>query len=640
MSRSLKEGEVEELKSHTDIHSVVSGYVKLKKSGKSYSGLCPFHKEKTPSFSVDQTKQLYHCFGCGEGGDIISFVEKIENMDFIESVEFLANKVGYKLKYNLSGGSRESGKVRNKLYEINELAKKYYQFILFKSKAGKMPLDYLKKRGFTEETIQEFEVGYSIDLWDNFTNFIIKRKFKPKEVIDSGLAIESTRKKGSVYDRFRGRIMFPIEDIIGKPIGFGGRIITEKSNTAKQSAKYINTPETKIYSKSKNIYHIYQAKNFIVDMDEVLIVEGYTDVMALYQSGIKNAVASCGTALTSDQIKILGRFTKNIVLVFDSDQAGMTASLKGMERLREYNERLDLYFESNLNIKVAILEKDYDPADFILKKGKQLFTEKIKDAQNIIDFTIEVILDRYDIADLSGKLQASDSLINFISTLSSSIIQEECIKKVAQKLNLKENLLLEEMRKKEMAQSNDPKNYWNNIEEDKDKGKKEKATPLKKVEIEALKLIINGQGSKFDELLGLSPQYFRFEDSRELFSILKEEIKLAGEGSKKVNFPIKISSGALENAEVRKLYNFILFSELHYSDDEIDPASVEILNNLKKIHLSEEIEYVRKKMLEYEDAKRGSNVEEISKLERKHDSLYQRLIKLEQEKQKLGIIDI
>ncbi len=640
MSRSLKEGEVEELKSHTDIHSVVSGYVKLQKSGKSYSGLCPFHKEKTPSFSVDQTKQLYHCFGCGEGGDIISFVEKIENMDFIESVEFLANKVGYKLKYNLSGGSRESGKVRNKLYEINELAKKYYQFILFKSKTGKMPLDYLKKRGFTEETIQEFEVGYSMDLWDNFTNFIIKRKFKPKEVIGSGLAIESTRKKGSVYDRFRGRIMFPIEDIIGKPIGFGGRIITEKSNTAKQSAKYINTPETKIYSKSKNIYHIYQAKNFIVDMDEVLIVEGYTDVMALYQSGIKNAVASCGTALTSDQIKILGRFTKNIVLVFDSDQAGMNASLKGMERLREYNERLDLYFESNLNIKVAILEKDYDPADFILKKGIQLFTEKIKDAQNIIDFTIEVILDRYDIGDLSGKLQASDSLINFISTLSSSIIQEECIKKVAQKLNLKENLLLEEMRKKEMAQRNDPKNYWNNIEEDKNKGKKEKATPLKKVEIEALKLIINGQGSKFDELLGLSPQYFRFEDSRELFSILKEEIKLAGEGNKKVNFPIKISSGALENAEVRKLYNFILFSELHYSDDEIDPASLEILNNLKKIHLSEEIEYVRKKMLEYEDAKRGSNDEEKSKLERKHDSLYQRLIKLEQEKQKLGIINI
>jgi len=640
MSRSLKEGEVEELKSHADIYSVVSDYVKLKKSGKSYSGLCPFHKEKTPSFSVDQTKQLYHCFGCGEGGDIISFVEKIENMDFIESVEFLANKVGYKLKYNLSGGLGESGKTRNRLYEINELAKKYYQFILFNSKAGRMPLDYLKKRGFTEKTIQEFEVGYSMDLWDNFTNFIMKRKFKPKEVIDSGLAIESTRKKGAVYDRFRGRIMFPIEDIIGKPIGFGGRIIAEKSNTAGQSAKYINTPETKIFSKSKNIYHIYQAKNFIVDMDEVLIVEGYTDVMALYQSGIKNAVASLGTALTSDQIKILGRFTKNIVLVFDSDQAGMNASLKGMERLKEYNERLDLYFESNLNIRVAVLEKNYDPAEFILKKGKQLFTEKIRDAKNIIDFTIEVILGRYDTGNLSGKLQASDSLINFISTLSSSIIQEECIKKVAQKLNLKENLLLEEMRKKEMAQSSGPKNYWADIGEDKNNRKREKVTPLKKVEIEALKLIIKGQGKKFDELSRLSPQYFRFEDTRKLFSILKEEIKQSGERNKKVNFPIKISSGALENTEVKKLYNFILFSELHYSNAEIDTASLEILNNLKKIHLSEEIEYVRKKMLEYEDAKKGSDDEEISKLDRKYDSLYQRLIKLEQEKQKLGIINI
>ena len=296
--------------------------------------------------------------------------------------------------------------------------------------------------------------------------------------------------------------------------------------------------------------------------------------MALYQSGIKNAVASLGTALTSDQIKILGRFTKNIVLVFDSDQAGMNASLKGMERLREYNERLDLYFESNLNIKVAILEKDYDPAEFILKKGKQLFMEKIKNAQNIIDFTIDVILDRHDINDLSGKLKASDSLINFISTLSSSIIQEECIKKVARKLNLKENLLLEEMQKKEMAQNISPKNYWNNIGEDNDIGKREKVTPLKKVEIEALKLIINGQGEKFDELLELTPQYFRFEDTRELFSTLKEDIRQSGEGNKKVNFPIKISSGVLENAEVRKLYNFILFSELHYSEDEIDKASV------------------------------------------------------------------
>ena len=225
MSRSLKDGEVDELKSHADIYGIVSSYVNLKKSGKSYSGLCPFHKEKTPSFSVDPTRQLYHCFGCGEGGDVISFVEKIENLDFLESVEFIAGKVGYKLKYNMTGSSKEAGKARKKLYEINELAKKYFQFILHNSKSGNAPLQYLRKRGFTIETIKGFEVGYCMDLWDNFTDFIKKRGYTDKEIIESGLAIESTKKPGTIYDRFRGRIMFPIEDIVGKPIGFGGRII-------------------------------------------------------------------------------------------------------------------------------------------------------------------------------------------------------------------------------------------------------------------------------------------------------------------------------------------------------------------------------------------------------------------------------
>jgi len=639
MSRSLKDGEIDELKSRADIYNIISNYVSLKKSGKSYSGLCPFHKEKTPSFSVDPGKQLYHCFGCGEGGDIISFVEKIENMDFIEAVEFIANKAGYKLKYNLTGTSKESGKVRNRLYEINELAKKYFQFILYNSKSGKVPLDYLKKRGFTDKTIKEFEVGYSMDLWDNFTNFILKRGYKNKEIADSGLAIESTKKPGAIYDRFRGRIMFPIEDIIGKPIGFGGRIISERSGAARQNAKYINTPETRVYSKSKNIYRIHQAKNYIVKNDEVLIVEGYTDVMALHQSGILNAVASLGTALTSDQIKILGRFTKNIILVFDSDQAGINASLKGIERLREYNERLDLYFESNLNIKVAVLEKGYDPAEFILKRGKESFNNRINKSQNIIDFTIDIILEKHDTENLSGKLKASDDLIRFIATLSSSIIQEECIKKIAQRLNLKENLLLEEMRKKKNTPDS-RENYWDRSKNSGSNTEKEKVLPFKKVEIEALKLIVNGLGTRLDEFLDLGSEYFRFEDTKELYNALVKEINEAGGNNKKVNFPIKISSGVLENVEVKKLYNFILFSELYYDEDEIDPASDEILNNLKRIHLSEEIEYVRKKMIEYDDAKKGSGDEEIKKLDRKYDNLYQRLIKLEQKKQNLGIINI
>jgi len=637
MSRSLKEGGVEELKSKADIYSVISNYVKLKKTGRNYTGLCPFHKEKTPSFTVDTSKQLYHCFGCGEGGDLISFVEKIENMEFIEAVEFLAKKIGYNLKYNYSG-SKESSKLKNRLVELNELAKKYFNFILFNSKKGLPSLNYLKNRGFDEKTLKEFEVGFSLDSWDNFANFAKKREYKPEEVIECGLAIKSNRGSGEIYDRFRGRIMFPIEDIVGKTIGFGGRVISTTSKTGGQKAKYINTPETRLYSKGKNIYRIFQAKNHIVKEDEVLIVEGYTDVMALYQSGIKNVVASLGTALTSDQIKLLGRFTKNIVLVFDSDTAGMNASLKGIERLREYNERLDLYYENNLNISVAVLEEGYDPSDFIFKKGKEIFAAKIENAVSIIDFTIDAIIKKYNINSLPGKLKASDHLIRFISTLSSSIIQGECIKSVAEKLNLEENLLLEEMLKKEYDHKNRAV-HWN---KDYDIGEKETGSeniiPLKRIEVEALKLIINGLGDKIDELLSLGPDYFRFEDTRQLYLIIRDEISRAREDNKKVNFPFKITSGAIENEDVKKLYNYILFSESHFKNQNISLVSNEIINNLKGIRISEEIENIRKQMIEYEKNKNAGSAVENEEAASKYDELYRRLVELEKEKMNLRIL--
>jgi len=637
MSRSLKEGEVEELKSKADIYTVVSNYVKLKKTGRNYTGLCPFHKEKTPSFTVDTSKQLYHCFGCGEGGDLITFVEKIENMEFIEAIEFLAKKIGYNLKYNYSG-SKESSKLKNRLVELNGLAKKYFDFILFKSKKGLPSLNYLKNRGFDEKTLKEFEVGFSLDSWNNFANFAKKRGYKSEEVIECGLAIKSNRGSGEIYDRFRGRIMFPIEDIVGKTIGFGGRVISDAGKTGGQEAKYINTPETRLYSKSKNIYRIFQAKNHIVKEDEVLIVEGYTDVIALYQSGIKNVVASLGTALTSDQVKLLGRFTKNIVLVFDSDTAGMNASLKGVERLREYNEQLDLYYENNLNIRVAILEEGYDPADFIFKKGKEIFATKIKNAVSIIDFTIDAIIKKYNIGSLAGKLKASDHLIRFISTLSSSIIQGECIKNVAEKLNLKESLLLEEMLKKEY----DHKKRAVRWDKDYDIEKKESVNgniiPLKRIEVEALKLIINGLGDRINELLSLGPDYFRFEDTRQLYLIIRDEILRAREDNKKVNFPLKITSGAIENEDVKKLYNYILFSESHFKNQNISLVSNEIINNLKGIRISEEIEKIRKKMIEYEKNKNAGSGIKNKEAASKYDELYLRLIELEKEKMNLRIL--
>src|SRR5450830_679096 len=226
MARSLKDGEVNELKLNADIYNIVSSYVNLKKSGKNFMGLCPFHKEKTQSFIVDANTQLYHCFGCGEGGDVISFIMKAENLSFLEAVELLAKKVNYNLKYVETYHDEEPDS-KNKLFEINELAKKYFNYILLKSKNGVKALDYLKARKISLETIQLFEVGYSLDNWDNFTNFAKLRKHPETDFVLSGLCIESQKenRKNKVYDRFRGRVMFPIKDLLGRTIGFGGRIL-------------------------------------------------------------------------------------------------------------------------------------------------------------------------------------------------------------------------------------------------------------------------------------------------------------------------------------------------------------------------------------------------------------------------------
>ena len=386
MPKSLKEGEIEELKSRSDIQSILSGYMNLKKTGKSYSGLCPFHKEKTPYFTVDPLKQLYQCFGCGAGGDVINFIMKIENLAFMEAAEFLARKVDYNLKYIHTEGPGKAEK-KSRLVELNELAKKYYNYILLNNRAGARALSYLEKRGFKKEIVEKFEVGFCPAGWSNFSEFALKHGFKNAELLDSGLSIQSSKEKDKIYDRFRERIMFPIKDVVGRTIAFGGRImqdgnlsVNSKNASYMGKAKYINTPETRIYSKSRNIYGIFDSKNSIVDNDRVLIVEGYTDVMAIHQAGINYAVASLGTALTTEQVEIIGRFTKNFILVFDSDTAGMSASMRGIERLKEYNERLDLFHESNIDMRVAILEPGFDPADYIFKKGNEAFLDTVKNS--------------------------------------------------------------------------------------------------------------------------------------------------------------------------------------------------------------------------------------------------------------------
>ncbi len=651
MAKSFREGEIEELKTRADIQSIISGYVNLKRAGKNYTGLCPFHKEKTPSFSVDSQKQRYHCFGCGEGGDVIAFIMKIENLDFVEASEFLAKKINYNLQYILTE-THEVVEKRSRLVELNELAKKYYNYVLLNSKIAEKALQYLIGRGFTKETLTKFEVGYSVEKWDYFSNFAKKRGFKSKELIDVGLSIQSTRGALDVYDRFRGRIMFPIKDLIGKTVGFGGRVLSggspnvtnsepaliqnqnqqqnqnqnwqqNQSQNQQQSrnqnrqqpvtrttssmpaAKYINTPETKIYSKSRIIYGLFDAKNNIVENDEVLIVEGYTDVIALYQEGIKNAVASCGTALTFEQIEIIVRFTKNIVLVFDSDAAGINASLKGIDRLKEYNDKLDLYNENNIDMRVAVFEAGYDPAEYIIKKGREEFLARIKKATNIIDFTIEMTLKKYDISNLNGKLRATDDLVGFISSLSSKIVQEDCIKKISEKLNLRESLLIEQLIKKTKENMQKVHAAGTGTGAGTGAGVTIATLPARNIEIEALKILVNGAGEALRDLMYIGPEYFKYEDTRKIYELIRKEDENEAAAGTVLNFPLEISSNKLEGEQLKKLYNLIVFSPLSYSDYNL--ASREIYYNLKRIFIADKIEETQNLLKKLENYNREIN---------------------------------
>jgi len=613
MAASLKEGEIEELKSRADIQSIISGYVNLKKAGKNYTGLCPFHKEKTPSFTVDAQKQLYHCFGCSEGGDIISFIMKMENLQFLEAAEFLAKKINYNLKYNQAGSPRETEK-KSRLIEINELAARYYSYILFNSRVAAGALNYLKKRGFNEDIIKKFEAGFSPSGWTNFCEFAVNKGFSKKDIIETGLALQSNRQQDQVYDRFRERIMFPIRDIVGRVVGFGGRIFEENKNTPSKSssyiknAKYINTPETGIYSKSRNIYGLYISKKNIVENDSVLIVEGYTDVMALHQLGINNAVASLGTALTTEQVEILCRFTRNIVLVFDSDAAGVSASLRGIERLREYNEKLDLFHEGNIDMKVAVLEEGYDPADYIIKKGIEAFNDKIKNSTGIIDFTINSILKKYNISDISSKLRAVSELAEFVSSLTSRIVQEDCVKKISLKLGLAESLIMEQLLKKMKIKSS---SKFSDGETENRSDRAKNISPAKNIEFEALKILLNGAGKHFDDIAEIGEQYFRFEDTRGIYNIIKDIIKSSKDSNSQLNFPLEISSDKLKGESLKKLYNMIVFSPLKSSD--YDSASGEVLKNLKKLYISDKIEQVKQLLKKYENFKKDLNKETAGK---------------------------
>jgi DNA primase len=415
----MSSDQISEIKSRLSIIEVLSDYVQLKKAGVNYKANCPFHKEKTPSFMVTPVKQIWHCFGCGVGGDIFEFIKLIENVEFSQALKILADKAGVELKKPTVSELRLKD-TKDLLKDINQQASVYFQKVLLDTNAGKEAHLYLKDRGLSEQTIRRWQLGFAPDDFHYLENFLSK-KYAKQDIVSAGLLIK--KDDGSYYDRFRGRIMFPIKNIQGEVVGFTGRILKADEKTG----KYINSPETDIYNKSEVIYGLDQAKSSIRKENRAILVEGNMDVIACHQAGFVNTIASSGTALTSRQLEVLSRLTENLYFAFDADAAGIAAAKRALEGA------LSLGF----NVKVVDMKGHKDP-DEMIKKSIGLWQKAVDSAPHYVEFFLEHLLKANDPDSVDGKRQISREIIPLISRIPDAITKAHYARKLSLSLNVSE----------------------------------------------------------------------------------------------------------------------------------------------------------------------------------------------------------
>lgn len=419
---------VERIQQSADILEVVGDFVSLKKRGANWIACCPFHNEKTPSFSVSPAKGIYKCFGCGKAGDSIRFVMDVESMGYVDALKYLAKKYNIEIEEReLTSAEEIQQTARESLLIALNYAKNYYQQLLFESEDGRsIGLSYFRERGFSEKTIRDFELGYSLESWDAFTTEALKKGYNLDILEKAGLTIR--KEDGKQFDRFRARVIFPIHNVAGKVIAFGARIL----KTDKNQPKYLNSPETEVYHKSDVLYGIFQAKQAIRQEEVCYLVEGYTDVVSLYQAGISNVVASSGTSLTPGQIKLIGRFTQNITVLYDGDAAGIKASLRGT----------DMILEEGLNVSVVVFPDSEDPDSYVKRIGAEAFKQFIRQhRKDFITFKTELLLDGVG-DDPYKRAEVTQEVMESISKIPDQNTREALTRKSSELLQVKEDTLI------------------------------------------------------------------------------------------------------------------------------------------------------------------------------------------------------
>jgi DNA primase len=425
----IPQEKIDEIRAASDVVDVISTYVRLKKRGKDYLGLCPFHQEKTPSFSVSPQKQLFYCFGCHRGGDVVKFVMEYEKSSYVEALEQLAERAS--ITITRTEEAYEAANETEKLYNVMSYAARTFFTNLTKSNEGEFALSYFRERGFTNQTMTTFGLGYSLRSWESLLKKAQEDGIDPEDLAKVGLI--RRREDGSNYDTFRGRAMFPIFNTSGRVIGFGARKLYDDDALG----KYINSSETPIYHKSKVLYGLSQAKETIRERDFAVLVEGYADLISVFQAGTKNIVASSGTALTPEQIQLISRYTKNITLVYDADSAGANAMMRGV----------DLILEGGLDVHIVQLPEGEDPDSFVKKNGGEAFEDLMKKGVSFIDYKASEFLRSGKFESPEGKTEAIRGLVQSIAKIPDQLKRTFFIKDVAEKYNLYESTLYGELEK-------------------------------------------------------------------------------------------------------------------------------------------------------------------------------------------------
>ena len=573
---------INDVRQSNDIVDVISQYVHLKRSGRNFFGLCPFHNEKSPSFSVSPDKQIFHCFGCGVGGNVITFVSKIEGLNFVETVQMLAERANIQLPTLENNGDMQKEILKDKVYKINEFAAEYYHQNLYKPQA-KIAQEYVKKRQLSNETLKSFKIGFS-GKFDELFKELRKQGFEEKEILESGLVNKNDR--GQYIDRYRNRLMFPICDVRGRVIAFGGRVLDDSK------PKYINSPENIVYSKGRHLFGLNVAKKG--DTKRLLIVEGYMDVISLHQRGITNVVAPLGTALTEQQGWLLRKNAEQIILSFDSDEAGLQAKLRALEILQ------------NMGCDLRVLQMDgaKDPDEYILKYGNARFQALVDKALSVIEFKVKILQKDLNLENTNDKIKFLNEIAKLISKVDNTIEREIYIEKIAQEYDISKEAIYAEVNKLTY------KNYKSEKILEKSKPiiihkkpeRKEISPTVKKRENTIISILLTGDLSIFEIIKqNIKPENFQDEINANIAKKLYEELE---KGNSNINGIIDELEQEEQNQITMIMADDYEITDLEKAiDDLIQIYQKERLNN-RKFQILELLETttdeIQKKELEKE----------------------------------------